>query len=80
MQAVYNRSLFPQTSEEARAAKVLAEAGVSCRGFLREVPNHHLILFDDSQKSTLALKVPAVIEGGADLVRSHLEEANARWS
>jgi hypothetical protein len=80
MQAAYHPSIFPQTVEEERAVGVLAEAGVSCRGFLREVPSHHLILFDDSRQSTLALKVPAVLEGGADLVGEHLEKSNARWS
>jgi hypothetical protein len=79
MQAVLHPSIFPQTVEEKRAVGVLAEAGVQCRGFLREIPNQHLILFDDAQQSTLAMRVPVVIEGGPDFVRSHLEKSNARW-
>jgi hypothetical protein len=80
MQAVHNRKLFPQTVEEELAVSVLVAANVQCRGFLREIPDQHLIIFDDSHSSTLALVVSAVTKGGADLVRSHLEEANARWS
>jgi hypothetical protein len=78
MKAVFHPSVFPQSVEEQEAAEVLAEVGVPCSGFLREIPDQHLILFDDAHSSTLALVVPTVVEGGADLVRSHLEKANAR--
>lgn len=75
MSTISNRSLlFPQTTEEELAVGILAAINIECRGFLRKCPPT-LILFDDSHKSTIVLKVSAVVESGAEFDLMEVEAA-----